>query len=213
MVFEKLIEKHKIGYEIACLRYQKNKRYKEIARQFNLSDYNVREKHKKFLYDVLDFYIKSLKKMHIEIDKWELYDFYYSFFLTVAYLEKTYSAHLQFLRHGKPPIIPENHVEFPPFRTLTEENILEYEKYILEAIEQHKKKYSDIGQELDLSKEKVVHIYNNYYHKKIRIALDRIRPTVGSSIDEYIYGSSYRSYKRWQLIVNEYPKLVQDLID
>lgn len=61
MEYEKLIEKHKIGYEVTCLRYQEEKPYKEIARQFNLSSYNARDKQKNlcmiywiFIYAVLE---------------------------------------------------------------------------------------------------------------------------------------------------------------
>lgn len=213
MEYENLIEKHKIGYKISYLKYREGLGYKEIAQKFNFSYYSARERHKKFLYDLLDFYIEGLKDMHIEVNKWELFDFYQSVFLIIAYLEKTYSTFLRFLRNNHPPIIPENYVYFPLYRKITEEKILEYEKYILEAVEQQKRKYADIGQELELSKEKTLNIYDNYYHKKVRTALDRIRPIVGDFIDEYIYNSSYSSYKRWKLIVSEYPELIEGLKD
>lgn len=213
MEYEKLIEKHKAGYEIAYLKYCEGIGYKEIAKKFHCSNCSARERHQKFLYDLLDFYIEGLQDMHIEVNKWDLYDFYQSILLITAYLEKTYATFLRFLRHNHPPVIPENYVDFPPYREITEEKILEYEKYILEAVEQHKRKYADIGQALGLSKEKALNIYNNYYHKKVRTALDKIRPIVGNFIDEYVYNSSYSSYKRWNLLVREYPELMKDFID
>lgn len=211
MEYEKLIEKHKIGYEITCLRYQKEMPYKEIARQLNLSSYNARDKQTKFLYDLLDFYICGLREYHIEIDIKELYDFYCSVFLSIAFLEKKYTAWLEILRHGKPPVIPNKYLEFPLYRKLTENNILEIEEYVREAREQQKKKFSEIGQELDLSKEKIKRIYEDYYHKKTRLALDRIKSIVGESVVVYDCKYPHNSYQRWKLIESEYLELVKDL--
>lgn len=211
MEYEKLIEKHKIGYEIACLRYNERKCYKEIARQFELSNYSVRDKQIKFLYDLLNFYVCGLRDCHFEINIRNLYDFYCSVFLSIAFLEKKYGVCLEKLRHEKPPVILNNCLNLPLYRELLEDDIEKIEKYVQEAREQQKKKYSEIGQELDLSKEKIKRIYDEYYHKKTRLALDRIKSIVGESAVAYECKYSHNSYQRWKLIESKYSELVKDL--
>lgn len=107
------------------------------------------------MYDLLDFYICGLREYYIEIDIKELYDFYCSVFLSIAFLEKKYTAWLEFLRHGKPPVISNKYLEFPLYTELTENNIVEIEGYVREAREQQKKKFSELDKSLIYQRKKL----------------------------------------------------------
>lgn len=104
-------------------------------------------------------------------------------------------------------------MDIPPFRKLTDKKILKLEKCILEAREQQKRTFYDIGKEYKLSKEKVRRIYDLYYHKKVIIAYKRIKKTGDSSIDKYVDNYFPPSKTNWEFIVSNYGKLVKDLID
>lgn len=213
MDFEQFIKKYEMHYEIASLMHQQGKKQKEIGDQFNLSATCINQKYKRFLHALYKYYIQYLKCMQVKINERDLYDFYRSLSLCVAFFEKTYNQYLDSLRCGIPPIIFEKHMNIPTFRNLTAEKILELEKYIIEAREKQRKSYFNIGKELELSKEKAKYIYDFYYHKKILKAYERIRPIVDFSVENYIFSRSYASYKRWELIVEKYAELVDDLID
>lgn len=104
-------------------------------------------------------------------------------------------------------------MDIPPFRHLTEEDILALEKKIVKARNEQKRTFSAIGKEYDLSKEKTISIYNMHYHKKVLTAFKRIQPTVNFSISNYVFNYSSNYYKRWELILNQYAEFVQDLLD
>lgn len=213
MDFEQFIKKYNVHYTFITLRYQQKKTYKEIADQFHQTPSCVREKCHIFLHSLFLLYIKYLISVDVILNEWKISDFYQSAALSVAYLESTYKEYLNIFRHGAPSVIPENHITIPTFRKITKEELLILEQQILVAREQQKRTYSDIGKELDLSGEKVKCIYSMYYHKKILMAIDRIRPTVNFSISNYIFHNTYSSYKRWHIIASEYTELVKDLID
>lgn len=61
----------------------------------------------------------------------------------------------QLPKHEKPPVILNNCLDFPLYRELLKDDIEKNEKYVQEDREQQKKKFSEIGQEPDLSKEKI----------------------------------------------------------
>ena len=141
----------------------------------------------------------------------EIYDYYESKVLAIAHLEKTYPEHLSILRNGMPHIILKDNIYIPPFRELTEEEISEFEKYIVNAKEHDKKTFLEAGKALNISKEKAKSIYQSYYLKKVKIAIERIEPTVNFSFKEYIYLKQLSPYKMWNIILNEYSELVKDI--
>lgn len=59
---------------------------------------------------------------------------------------KTYNEPLNLFRHGEPPILLEHFKKFPPYRILTDKQILNLEKKILEARERQKRSFIDIGE-------------------------------------------------------------------
>lgn len=64
-----------------------------------------------------------------------------------------------------------------------------------------------------MTREKTRWMYNHYYHKKVMLALERIEAYMGKEVLYFILNYSNCSRKRWELIVKDYPDLVQDLID
>lgn len=213
MNVEELIIKQELNYEISLLRNKERKTYKEISTQLKIGVERVRQRNNKFLHDLCHLYVKYLNSKQIEIDYWEIYDFYQTLQYSVAYLEKEYKEYLDSFRHGKPPMIFQSHMDIPPFRELTDKKILELEKSILEAREQQKRTFYDIGKECKLSKEKVRRIYDLYYHKKVIIAYERIKKTGDFSIDKYVYNYFPPAKTKWEFIVSKYGELVKDLID
>lgn len=213
MTFEELMKKQELNYQISFLRNKEGKTYKEISTQLKIGVERVRQRNNKFLHDLCHLYVKYLNSKQIDIDYWELYDFYQTLYLSIAYLEKEYKEHLDSFRHGKPPIVFQSHMDIPPFRKLTDKEILELEKCILEAREQQKRTFYDIGKEYELSKEKIRRIYDVYYHKKVNIAFERIMQTGDSFIEKYVYNYFPPAKTKWEFISSKYEELVKDLID
>lgn len=211
--FEKLIEKQRKNYSIVILKNQQEKTFKEIAKQLNVSVSCVKQRHNDFLYDLYNLYIEYLNSKQIELECREIYKFYKTICLSIAYLEKEYKGYLDLFRNGEPPIILQSYTDIPPFRKLTKEKNLELEKRILKAREQQKRTFSDIGKEYGLSKEKAKSIYDLYYYKKVVIAHKRIKEARNYPIKEFIYSHYVSPKSKWQFIVNEYKELVIDLID
>ncbi|MCI8285128.1 MAG: hypothetical protein HFE90_07690 [Firmicutes bacterium] len=94
---------------------------------------------------------------------------------------------------------------------MTNTEILEFEKYIVNAKEHDKKTFLEAGKALNISKEKAQSIYQSYYLKKVKIAIERIEPTVNFSFKEYIYLKQLSPYKMWNIILSEYSELVKDI--
>ncbi len=213
MTFGELMKKQELNYQISILRNKQGKTYKEISMQLKTGVERVRQRNNKFLHDSCLLYVKYLNTKQIEIDYWELFDFYQTLQYSVAYLEKEYKEHLDSFRDGKPPVVFQSHMDIPLFRKLTDKEILELEKCILEAREQQNRTFYDIGKEYDLTKEKVRRIYDLYYHKKINIAYDRIIQTGDSFIKKYAYNYYPIAKIKWEFISSKYKELVKDLID
>lgn len=212
MDFNEFIEKNRSAYDILRLRHQQDKTYKELAEQFNISPTRVMQKYRRFLFLTAKFYYHFLKYVYTPILPWELFDFYDNPTLTIAYYEKEYKEKLEELRNGVPPLTPNKISYFPIYRKLSEEDLLELEKKIVKGINIQHRKYIDIAQELDISREKAQRIYKSYYSRKISQAINKIKGITNNDISDYIYEYSDSPLKRWELIKNEYSDLIQDLI-
>ena len=211
MTYTEFIKNHKTHYEIVKLK-QQGKTYKEIAYDTNLSAGRVIQKYYQFLYKLNKCYCCYLNSIKIEINLYDIMNFYENPALSAAYLEENYQAYLNTFRVGE-PVMFGYYKDFPDYRKLSDAQILTLEKQILEAKECQNKNFTVIGKELDLSKEKAKCIYDHYYRKKVLSAIDRIQPMVNFSYSGYVFHYSHTERKRWQLILSEYAELLQDLMD
>lgn len=167
----------------------------------------------KFLWNLYVCYFRYLTSIGLEVDAIGIRDFYESSSHAVAYLEKTYSEELNLFRGGRPPVFLENVKRLPPYRKLTDRQSMNLEKEIVRARECERRTFLDIGKEFDITWEKARCLYKHHYHRKVMAALDKIKERTGEDLSTYIFEYSPYPYKRWLLIVKDYPNFVQDLID
>lgn len=212
MNYEEFIEKYAENRKIVMLKHQKNT-YKAIAKLLNISSQRVRQRYFDFCYKLYRCYCFHLESIQIEIDRSDILTFYNSIQMAIAYLEKTYKESLNVFRQGEPPIMFGYYKTFPTYRRLTDKQLLNLEKRIVDAKINQNKIYGEIGRELKLTNEKVKHIFDFYYHKKIITAIELIEPTVDFCFSDYIYKYSHSPQLRWKRIVEEYTELVQNLIE
>ncbi len=212
MTYEGFIEKYAKNMNIVQLRHQKNT-YKEIGHVLNISPTRARQRYYDFCYKLYKCYRIYLEHLQMEINTHDILEFYKSITIAIAYLEKTYKEPLDLFRHGEPPIMFGYHKKFPNYRKITDIQLLNFEKKILEAKRNKHKRDIDIARELKLTKEKVKDISDLYYHKKVLKTFDIIQPTVNFCFSDYVYKYSDSPEKRWKLILEEYADLIQDLID
>lgn len=213
MSYEKFVEDNSLNYQILEMKFKQGKSYSEIAEILNKSIGNVGQRYRMFSWSLYRCYAAYLKSIGIKVDATDISNFYESSSYAVAYLEKTYSESLNLFRGDKSPVFLENVESLPPYRKLTDRQLLNLEKKIVKARESQGRTFVDIGKELKMTREKTRWMYNHYYHKKVMLALERIEAYMGKEVLYFIFNYSNCSRKRWELIVKDYPDLVQDLID
>lgn len=213
MSYEKFVESNSLNYLILEMKFKQGKSYSEIATTLNKSSATIGQRYRMFSWSLYRCYFRYLKSIGMEEDVTDIRNFYESFPHVIAYLEKQYSEELTLYRGGKPPVFFENVKSLPPFRKLSDRQLLNLEKKIVKARESQGKTFVDIGKEYKITWQKARCMYNRYYHKKVMKALDRIEAHTGNDLSFYIFHYSYYSRKRWELIVGNFPDLVQDLID
>ncbi|MCI9274089.1 MAG: hypothetical protein HFE39_09090 [Clostridiales bacterium] len=213
MNYEKFVEDNSLNYQILEMKFKQGKSYKEIAGELNKSIITIGQRYRMFRWSLYTCYYRYLKSIGLEVDAKDIRNFYQSSSHAVAYLEKTYSEALTLFRGDETPVFLENVKNLPPYRKLTDRQVLNLEKKIVKAREGQGRTFADIGKELKITKEKTRRIYGHYYHKKVMKALDRIEAHTGNEGSYFIFDYSDSSRKRWELIVKDYPDLVQDLID
>lgn len=211
MTYKEIIEKNNVGFQVHQMLKQ-GKSYNEIASCLGRKVSLVREKYKTFSYEMYQCYLKYLLSIGISIKDKEIFDFYRSTDYFNAYLEKSYSKELNIFRDGNSPLFldPTNYL---PYRNLSKEQEKVIQKKILEARNQQKKTYYTIAKELKLTTEKTRWMYDIYYHRKIMTALTRLPHIDNYSLWKSLHNHSTSTYTRWNLIVKEFPDIVQDLVD
>lgn len=212
LTYDEFMEKYSLCYEILYLKHNQGKTYQEIANDLNRSKEQIGRKYRLFLFRLYKCYYLHLKSIGIVLDASDILGFYENTAYAAAYLEKTYNEPLNFFRHGKPPVLLGYVKNFPPYRELTNQKILNLEKKVLEAWERQNKTFADIGRDLKITSEKARSTYENHYFKKVRKAIELISPD-DLCFMEHIFNYSNYSHKRWELIVREYADFVQDLIE
>lgn len=213
MSYEKFVEDNGLNYQILEMKFKQGKSYKEIADALNKSIVTIGQRYRMFSWSLYRCYIRYLKSIGLEVNATDISNFYESSSHAVAYLEKTYSEALKLFRGDKPSVFLENVKTLPPYRKLTDRQLLNLEKKIVKARESQDRTFVDIGKELKITGEKARWLYDHYYHKKVIKALDRIEAHTESNFSYYIFDYSNYSHKRWELIIRDYSDLVQDLID
>lgn len=209
MTYNDFIKKNSESFQIHHMLKQ-GKSYKEIASCLGRRVSLVRAKHKTFSYEMYQCYLKYLISIGIQIE--DIYDFYRNADYANAYLEKSYSQELNMFRDNNPPLFLEPTNDLP-YRNLSKEQEKVIQIIIVEARNQQKKTYYNIAKELKLTTEKTKWMYEIYYHQKIMKALKRLPHTDDFSLWKSLHNHSTSTYTRWNLIVKEYPDIVQDLID
>lgn len=210
MTYEKFVEDNSLNYRILEMKLSQGKSYSEIANNFNRSKSTVRERYQTFSWSLYRCYLQYLESIGINIDSLDIINFYENISNSIAYLEKAYSEPLNIFRAGKPPVFLESVKDLVPYRKLSERQLLNLEKKIVETRENQGRTFVDIGKKLKITTEKARRIYDFYYHKKVLEVIRRIDPNIDTN---YIFSFSNSSYIRWELIKREFPNLVQDLIN
>lgn len=210
MTYEKFVEDNSLNYQILEMRLCQGKSFSEIANIFNRNISTVRQRYQTFSWSLYKCYLWYLKSIGFHIDALDIFDFYENISNAVAYLEKTYSEPLNIFRAGRPPLFLEGVKDFVPYRKLSERQLLNLEKKIVEARENQNRTFVDIGKNLKITSEKTRWIYDYYYHKKVLEAIRRIELNIDTN---YIFAFSNNSRIRWNLITRDFPDLIQDLID
>lgn len=160
MEFQELLARYASHYQITKLRVEQGKTFREIAELYQVSNTRVRQKYRRFLWALLRIYVKYLIE-NIGDDGFERHlndvlNFYDEPLYSIAYLESVYKDILDDCRKGVPPVIT---VQFPAFREISPDMKRELERQIVAARDMDKKKFSEIGRELGLTKEKTESLY------------------------------------------------------
>lgn len=160
MEFQELLTRYASHYQITKLRVQQGKTFREIAELYQVSNTRVRQKYRRFLWALLRIYVKYLIE-NMEDDGFEKHlndvlNFYDEPLYSIAYLESVYKDILDDCRKGESPVIT---VQFPAFREITPDIKRKLERLIVVARDIDKKKFSEIGRELGLTKEKTESLY------------------------------------------------------
>lgn len=160
MEFRELLTRYASHYQITKLRVQQGKTFREIAELYQVSNTRVRQKYRRFLWALLRIYAKYLIE-NMGDDGFERHlndvlDFYDEPLYSIAYLESVYKEILGDCRKGAPPVIT---VQFPAFREISPNMKGKLERRIVAARDRDKKKFSEIGRELGLTKEKTESLY------------------------------------------------------
>lgn len=213
MSYEKFVEANHMNYQILQMKFEQGKSYKEIARSLNRSIETIKHRYTMFCYSLYRCYYRYLKSIEIDIDANDIRNFYESITYAIAFLEKAYDEELSSFRGGKPPLFLKNIKSLPPYRKLTNRQLKNLEKKILEARENQGRTFVDIGKELKITKEKARWIYERYYHEKVIEVANKIEQETEEDIWEILYDHSYISHKRWELLEKKYPEFTQDLMN
>lgn len=160
MEFQELLTRYASHYQITKLRVEQGKTFREIAELYQVSNTRVRQKYRRFLWALLRIYVKYLIE-NMEDDGFERHlndvlNFYDEPLYSIAYLESVYKDILDECRKGMPPVIT---VQFPAFREISLDMRRKLEMQIVSARDTDKKKFSEIGRELELTKEKTKSLY------------------------------------------------------
>lgn len=182
MEFQELLTRYASHYQITKLRVEQGKTFREIAELYQVSNTRVRQKYRRFLWALLRIYAKYLIE-NMEDDGFEKHlndvlNFYDEPLYSIAYLESVYKEILDDCRKGVPPVIT---VQFPAFREISPDMKRKLEREIVAAKDMDKKKFSEIGRELELTKEKTESLY---WRCKMRVMLgdeERWRADEGGS--------------------------------
>lgn len=163
MEFQELLTRYASHCRITKLRVQQGKTFREIAEMYQVSNTRVRQKYRRFLWALLRIYVTYLIE-NMEDDGFERHlndvlDFYDEQLYSIAYLESAYKEILNDCQKGAPPVIT---VQFPDFRESSPDMKGKLEKRIVAARDRDKKKFSEIGRELGLTKEKTESLYWRY---------------------------------------------------
>lgn len=160
MEFQELITRYASHYQIVKLRVQQGKTYREIAELFQVSITRIRQKYRRFIWELLRAYVRYLIENTEDADFKRhmnaVLDFYEEPLYSIAYLETAYKDILDEYRKGAPPIIT---VQFPAFREISLAMKKKLERQIVAARDTDKKEFRAIGRELGLTKEKVEKLY------------------------------------------------------
>lgn len=211
MNYLEFIERHKEKYEVVKLRCE-GKTFKEIGNEFNLCEAGAKYRNRMFISGLYHCYVKFLENKGIKnVDK--IWDFYVDTAITVAAMEKIYNEQLSLFRQGNAPLLSIYYKDIPHYRELTKSQIVDLEKIIVGAKKRQMKSYAEIGKMLDLTNRKIKDMYQSYYHRKVKRAVDIVQPTVGFDYFDYLCDYSYYPQIRWKLILEEYSDLVHDLKD
>lgn len=208
--YEKFIEDNRLKYQILEMKFEKGKSNKEIAASLNKSIGTIIHYYTIFSWNLYRCYYKYLKSIGLEVDTTDILNFYENISYAVAYLEEEYSESLELFRGGKPPNFLGNIKNVPPYRKLTEGQLLDMEKNIVNAREIQGRTYIDIGQELKITREKTRYMYEYYYHRKIKKFLDGLEIHVRRKLYGNIIRYSNYSHITWDMIVREYADFIQE---
>lgn len=213
MTYEEFVEKNVLNYKILEMKFKQGKTHSEIAAALNKSTLAIGKYYRAFTWNLYICYFRYLKSIGLKVDAADIKDFYESSPHSVSYLEQIYSEELYAFRKGKPPVLLGIIKNSPSYRKLTDEQVLALEQRIVKARECERRTFLDIGKEFDITWEKARCLYKHHYHRKVMAALDKIKEHTGEDLSTYIFKYSPYPYKRWLLIVKDYPSFVQDLID
>ena len=166
MGFKTFMAQYESHYQITTLRLKQEMTYREISELFHVSITRIRQKYRRFLWALLRFYclyiVKITKDNNFKNHMEEVLDFYHIPLYTIAYLETTYKEILDIFRDGFPLVAA---IRFPAFRKISPSMENRLMSQVVHARDTDKKDFRTIGQDLDLTREKVISLYDHYYSK------------------------------------------------
>lgn len=166
MDFKTFMNQYESHYQITNLRLKQEMTFREISELFHVSITRVRQKYRRFLWALLRFYclyiVKTTNDSNFKNHMEEVLDFYHIPLYTIAYLETTYKEILDICRDGFPPVVA---IHFPAFRELSPSMESKLMSQVVHARDTDKKDFRTIGQDLDLTREKAISLYDHYYFK------------------------------------------------
>lgn len=173
------------AYEIMLFRDQYGNTFTDIAREFDISTVRATQ-----IYQKLKFSQKNLYINHISITLGhedtrqirevfdDAFESYQDVAYACAYLEKKYKDILSEYRCGEPGMPAWFIKNMPPFRPRLNKKTV---SRIVEMRETEKASFVTIGRELKLTRAKVKHTYEMFYHKKVLAIIETLQEKAASS--------------------------------
>lgn len=188
------------AYEIMLLRDQYNNTFTDIAKKNEISAQRAKQIYHNIKIKQIRLYINyiSLTLGHdntLQIRKVynNAYECYQDWTYAGAYLEKKYKNILNEYRTGEPGMPIQFIKSMPPFKPkLSKKTVAR----VIEMREVEKASYIAIGKELRMTKEKVKHTYEWFYHVRVLELIKVLQEKSGNYYEkEAIWDYYFRGYR------------------